>query len=196
MGQKDLGMLYDALLDLGMTTDVAVLNWCGQTSYLMQVFAMQTIFSRHSLSAIRGLRYLHDIWSGLGVEDGEHLTMASLNSCFEKGGHSIVSFCDNSLMRLVLTGRFATELYKLWRAFHRERRELHSCPSYVMVSMVGRDFFLTQFIKSHSLLFEDTISCIFSSKNFCLASYIDDLKAFQFDESPCWWYLLRLSVHS
>jgi len=50
--------------------------------------------------------------------------------------------------------------------------------SYMMVLIAGRDFFFTQFIKSHSHLFKDMISCIFSSKNSYLASHIADLKFF------------------
>jgi len=40
IGQKDLGVLYDSLLGLGMTTNVAILNWKGQNSYVMQVLVM------------------------------------------------------------------------------------------------------------------------------------------------------------
>jgi len=29
MGQKNLGVLYDSLLGLGMTTNITVLNWEG-----------------------------------------------------------------------------------------------------------------------------------------------------------------------
>ena len=31
------------------------------------------------------------MWSGPGVDEDEHLAIASLNSCFEKGGHGIWS---------------------------------------------------------------------------------------------------------
>ena len=45
--------------------------------------------------------------------------------------------------------------------------------------MAGSDFFLTQFIKFHSCLFEVVISYILSSKNFLLANQTDILKVFQ-----------------
>jgi len=58
MGWKDLGVLYNSLLGLDMTTNIAVLNWKGHSLYVIQVLAIQTIFSKYLLSAIKSLRYL------------------------------------------------------------------------------------------------------------------------------------------
>ena len=81
----------------------------------------------------------------------------------------------SSIRSLVLTGLFFAELYDLCSAFHRSRRVLHRQFSYEMDSIAGRDFFLTQLIKSQGLLLDDAISWILSSKNFLLAVCTTDL---------------------
>ena len=48
----------------------------------------------------------------------------------------------------MLTGLFSAELYDLCRAFHRLGRVLHRQFSYEIDLMAGRDFFLTQLIRS------------------------------------------------
>jgi len=58
--------------------------------------------------------------------------------------------------------------------------------------MTKNDFFLIQFIRSHSHLFEVAILSILSSKNLFLASYIVVLKVFQFSRLPSTQYLERL----
>jgi len=47
------------------------------------------IFSKYLSFVINDLRCLQEIWSELGVDEDKHLAIASLNSCFEKGGHRI-----------------------------------------------------------------------------------------------------------
>jgi len=47
----------------------------------------------------------------------------------------------------------------------------------MMDSMVGRFFFLTQFIRSHGLLFEEAISWILLSKNSLFATQMFDLNS-------------------
>ena len=79
---------------------------------MIHAFAMSTILSRHSLLAMTSLRCLHEMWSGLGVDEDEHLAMVSLNSCLEKGGHSTLSLLGSSLRKDALTGRLAAELYE------------------------------------------------------------------------------------
>ena len=64
----------------------------------------------------------------------------------------------SSLRNLVLTGLFSTELYDLYSAFHRLGRVLHGQFLYKMDLIAGRDFFLTQLIKSQGLLLDDAIS--------------------------------------
>ena len=82
------------------------------------------------------------------MKEDEHLAIASLNSWLEKGGHSMPSAWESSLRNLVLTGLFSAELYDLCSVFHRSGRVLHGRFSYEMDSIVGRDFFLIQLIKS------------------------------------------------
>jgi len=162
----------------------------------MQALAICTNFSRHVLCEIMALRCLHDMWSGPGVEDNEHLAIASLNSWLEKGGHSMLSAWGSSLRSLVLTSLFSAELYDLCRAFHRSERVLHRQFLYEMDSMAGKDFFLTQLIRSQGLLLDDVISWILLLKNSLLTVHTTDLNSFQCLRSPDSRYLLRPSVQS
>ena len=110
------------------------------------------------------------------MEEDEHLAIASLNSWLEKGGYSMPSAWGSSLRNLVLTGLFSAELYDLCSVFHRSRRVLHRQFSYKMDPMAGRDFFLTQLIKSQNLLLDDAILWILSSKNSLLAVHVMNIK--------------------
>ena len=92
------------------------------------------------------------------MEEDEHLAIASLNSWLEKRGHSMPSAWGSSLKNLVLTGLFSTELYDLYSAFHRLGRVLHGQFLYEIDLIAGKDFFLTQLIKSQGLLLDDAIS--------------------------------------
>jgi len=53
-------MLYDFLLDLGIITNMAILKWEDQNSYVMQALVVQTNFSRYSLLAIKGFKCLQE----------------------------------------------------------------------------------------------------------------------------------------
>jgi len=196
IGQNDFGMLYESLFSLGIMTIVADLKWKGQYSSLIQILVIYTIFPRHLLVEMRGLRCLQEIWFGPGVENEKHLAIASLNSWSEKRSQLILSTYRISFRSLVLIGLFSAELYKLWRVCHRLGRVLHRQFLNKMDSIASKNFFLTQFIKSHGLLFDDTISYILPSKNFLLVSHIVNLYSFQLCRSPSLQYLLRLVVYS
>jgi len=62
--------------------------------------------------------------------------------------------------------------------------------------MAGRDFFLTQFVRSQGLLLDVAISYIFSSKKFLFTEHTFALNSFQYCISPKVWYLFKLLVHS
>jgi len=96
----------------------------------------------------------------------------------------------------VLTSLFSAELYDLCKVFHRSRRVLHGRFSYEIDSMAGRDFLLTQLIKSQGLLLDDAISWILLSKNSLLTVCTTDLNSFQCLSLPDSRYLLRPSVQS
>lgn len=119
------------------------------------------------------------------MEDEEYLSIASLNSWLEKGGQSIIPACGISLRNPKLMDLFSAKLYELWSTCQSLGRVLHRWLLNEMVSMAGKDFFLTQFIRSQGLLFDDTISYILSSKNFLLVSFKVDLYAFQLGRLPC-----------
>jgi len=108
--QKELGVLYNILFGLGMTTVLADLKWEGQYSNIMHTLAICTNLSRHMLCEIKALRCLHDMWSGPRVKDDEHLAIVSISSCLENGGHSMPSAWESSLRNLVLTCLFSAEL--------------------------------------------------------------------------------------
>ena len=56
------------------------------------------------------LRCLQAMWSGLGVDEDEHLAIASLNSCFKNGGQWIWSACGISFRKDAFMGLFSAEL--------------------------------------------------------------------------------------
>ena len=145
---------------------------------------------------INDLRCLQEIWSGPGVDKDEHLAIASLNSCFEKRGYRIWSACGVLFRKDAFMGWFSAELYDECRACHRSGRVLHDWPSYRMDSIVGRFFFLTQFIRSYGLLFEEAILWILLLKNSFFATQVFDLNSRQYSISPVLRYLFRLSVHT
>jgi len=91
IGQKDLGELYDSLLGFGMMIELAALKCEGQYPMLKHVLAICKIFFMQLSLEIINLRCLQEMWSGPGAEWDEHLAIASLSSCCEKGGHLIVS---------------------------------------------------------------------------------------------------------
>jgi len=56
------------------------------------------------------LRCLQEMWSGPGVDEDEHLAIASLNSCSEKRGYGIWLAWEISFRKEVFLGLFLTEL--------------------------------------------------------------------------------------
>jgi len=88
-------------------------------------------------------------------------------------------YCVISSRNLLSVWQFSEELYKLYRAFYSDLKVLQGYSLYVIVLMAGNNFFLTQFMRSYSCLFEVVISCILSSKNFLLTNWTDVLKVFQ-----------------
>jgi len=58
MGRKDLGVLYESLLGLGIIMVLVDLKWDSQYSNIKQASAMFLIFSKQRLFNNRGLRCL------------------------------------------------------------------------------------------------------------------------------------------
>jgi len=77
------------------------------------------------------------------MEDEEYLSIASLNSWLEKGGQSIIPACGILLRNPKLMDLFSAKLYELWSTCQSLGRVLHRWLLNEMVSMAGRDFFLT-----------------------------------------------------
>jgi len=61
MGQKNLGVLYESLLGLGMIMVLVDLKWEGQYSNLKQASAMFLIFSKQRSLENIGFKYLQEM---------------------------------------------------------------------------------------------------------------------------------------
>ena len=86
------------------------LKWDGQNSNSIHALAICTNFCKHLLFVISDLRCLQAMWSGPGVDEDEHLAIASLNSCFENGGQWIWSAYGISFRKDAFMGLFSAEL--------------------------------------------------------------------------------------
>jgi len=74
------------------------------------MLAICIILSRHLPFVIIDLRCLQAMWSGPGVDEDEHLAIASLNSCFKKGSHGIWLAWGISFRKEAFIGLFSAEL--------------------------------------------------------------------------------------
>jgi len=72
-----------------MTMVLADLKWKGQYSNIIQALVICTNLSRYVLYEIKALRCLYNTWSSPGVDDNEHLAIASINFWLESGGYSM-----------------------------------------------------------------------------------------------------------
>ena len=86
MGLKDLGVLYDFLFGLGITTVVDLLKYKGQYPNSIQVLAMQIMLFKQLSSLRIILKWLYNNLSGPEVEALLQFAMAILNSSIKKGG--------------------------------------------------------------------------------------------------------------
>ena len=119
IGLKDLGVSYDFLFSLGMTTVVDLLKCKDQYPNSIQVLAMQIMLFKHSLSLRMILRWLHDNLSRPGVETLLQFVMAILNSSFENGGQGEVSLSMISSRTSTSTWWWRIVLKVEWSAFYR-----------------------------------------------------------------------------
>jgi len=179
MGLNVLGVLYNALLGLGMMMNIDSLKWDGQYLKLIHTLAIFMMLTRHAKFLVITLRCLQDNLSGLEVESLLHLLIDIKNSSFKKDGHLVAILSEISSSNKVLTCWCWAELNDLWRACHRLSISRHGCLLYLITSMAGSFHFLTQFMSFHGpfLLFE--ISCILALKNSLLVLLTAFLKLFQ-----------------
>ena len=126
------------------------------------------------------LRCLHKSFSGPGAEELLHLTIACLNSSFEKEFYRETSLQSILLRISMLIGRFWAVLNVLWSAFHRLSRDKHGWPLCLMVSVAGSLHLLIQFVSSQGPFFLLAISWIFSLKYDLLTFLTTLLKFFLF----------------
>ena len=83
--QYDLGELYVDLLGLGITIIVEVLKWNSQCSKSIQALAISISLKMQSSFLMIDLIRFQINLSGLGADKLLHFSIASINSCLEKG---------------------------------------------------------------------------------------------------------------
>jgi len=86
MSLNVLGMLYNALLGLGIMIDVNVLNCVSQCSKLIYTLAIFMMLLRYDKCFMISLR---NSLSGPGVESLLYLWIDNKNSSFEKDDHLV-----------------------------------------------------------------------------------------------------------
>jgi len=89
IGINILGMLYDALLSLGMMMDVDILKCDGQCPKLIHVLAIFMMLLRYDKFLTISLKCLQDSLSGPEVESLLQLWMDDKNSSFKKDVHLV-----------------------------------------------------------------------------------------------------------
>ena len=164
----------------------------------MQVLAMSSNSTMHSLFLMIILICLHDNLSGPGADELLHFPMACKISFLENLFHVNVSLVGISFKRFTSTYWLWAELKELWRALHKSENIIQGWSLYWIASMARSFLHLTQYMSSQGPFFL-TISLILLSKNSCLVLLTIPLKIFQSSRCLDCWYLLRsllqLSFH-
>ena len=146
---------------------------------MIHTLAIFMMLTRHAKFLVITLRCLQDNLSDLGVELLLYLLMDIKNSSFEKGGYLVAILSGISSSNKVLTCQYWAELNNLWRACHRLLISRYSCLLYLITSMAGSFYLLTQFMSFHSLFLLFEISCILASKDSLLVLLTAFLELFQ-----------------
>jgi len=83
-GLNIFGELYNVLLGFGMMIENNSLKWVGQCPKVIYTLTMLTILVRHFLFLTTNFRCFYEMWFRLGVDKLLHLSIAVLNSLWEK----------------------------------------------------------------------------------------------------------------
>ena len=196
IGLNDLGESYDFLLGLGITIVVEVLKCNSQYPKLIHVLAIRTKVSRHSISSKIVLRWFHESLSGPGAEELLQLDNANLNSSLENSGQGTMGLLLISSRIDVSTWRLLAVLKVEWRAHHKSLISTYCWPLYLIVSITGHFFLLTQFISSHGPCLLLVISWILISKKDRFVDLTLFLKTFQFSQLLNNQYVIKALLHS
>ena len=116
---KDLGVSYDFLFSLRITTVVDLLKCKGQYPNSIQVLAMQIMLFKHLSSLRIILRWLHNNLSRPEIEVLLQFAMAILNSSFKNRGQGKVSLSMISSRILMSTWWWRAVLKVEWSVFYR-----------------------------------------------------------------------------
>ena len=124
-------------------------------------------------------QWRHDILSGPGADESEHLISAVLNSWLEKGFQGWLGLFSISLRTSASVWRWRV-LLKVWcRASHRFSNKRQGEPLNLIASVAGSLLFLIQFISSQGPRLLLAISQILLSKKDRLVSLTVVLNDFQ-----------------
>ena len=96
IGLDTLGMLYTALLDLGIMTVLEALKYSGQNPAVRQELHSQVSSFKMSGSTISFLIWGHVRWSKPGADQPEQPTSASVSSNDKIGTHSLLGLDDKA----------------------------------------------------------------------------------------------------
>ena len=178
IGLNDLGISYNCLLGLEMTTVDDLLKWAGQCPKLMQVFTMLTILVRYLLCLRMDLRWFHDSLSSSGMDKLLQLLIAQLNSSLENNVQK-----DRDLLLIlssisILICWWRAVLNVEWRVFQRLLRVRYSWLSYLIASIASSFHLLTQLISFQGPWLLLVISWILMSKKALLVDFTVLLKDF------------------
>ena len=113
---------------------------------------------------ITHFKWPHDSLSGLGANELLHFTMALVNSSSEKGNHNEVWYGLSLLNTFSSIWQNWAVLKNQWRACQRSSKSRYGWPLCLIISMAGRLYLLTQFIRFQGPCFLLVHSWIFRSK--------------------------------
>lgn len=163
----------------------------------MQALVIWMKVLRQSLSSKKILRCFHESLSRPGVEELLQLDSMNLNSSsLENSGQRITGLLQISSRIIVFTCRLLAMWNVEWRAYYRSLISWHCQLLYLIVSITGSFFLLTQLISSHGPCFLLTISWILLSKKNHFMVLTLFLKSFQFSQLLKDQYMFRALLYS
>ena len=149
------------------------------------------IISRHLLSSQIILRWFHVSLSRPGAEELLQLDNTNLNSSLGNSGLSLIS------SRIVVSTWWLLAILKVeWRVHYKLLISKHCWLLYLIISITGNFFLLTQFMSSHGPCLLFMISWILLLKKDYFVALTLFLKSFQFSLLLDDWYVFKALLYS
>ena len=148
IGLKDLGVLYNFLFSLGMTTIVDLLKCKDQYPNSIQALATWIMLFKHLSSLRMILRWFYNNLSKPGIKALLQFAMVILNFFFKNGSQGEVSLSMISSRTSTSTWQWRAVLKVEWSAFHRLLTSWHCWLLCLLTSIAGNFLLLTQFMSS------------------------------------------------